>query len=226
MLKLSVFVLFYFVFNILFLSWLMIFRKNSYINQFFYYNIKHILKKQENSTYNILHLLNEILYLFFTIRFIKIWVFMSSPKLNSNYDFFNIFFQSFSNEKDYFFVCIFVFLFLFCLLIEPLLYFSPVNTITFLKYSDLVINNYDVYKNYSLMKNFSRLQKQSTFLKFINLIKFNSFEADQSIFLFSKLEHFPNLSFNLRAKFVKFLIIIEKLFTITIIGLCKWFLLK
>ena len=222
MLKLNAFLWSCYIFNILFLNWLVIFRKNSFVYKFFYSSIKHIINKQKNPKYTILHLFNEFLYLFFTIRFIKIWIYMANPNLYSDYDFFNIMFQVFSDEKDYFFVCIFVFLFLFCFLIEPLLYFTPVNTITFLKYSDLVVDNYDLYKKYSSAGNFSVLQKETFVDKNLKLFKFYSFEIDQTVFCFSKLKHFPNLSFNLRVRFVKLLVLIEKLCMITIIGVCKF----
>lgn len=222
MLKFYLFALFYFAFNIILLSWLFILRKGACIDQFFCSNLKHIINKHKNVHYKKLHLFNEFLYLFYAVRFVKILLFMANPRLESKYDFFNVFFQLFTTEKDAFYAFTFVLWFLFCLAIETLLYFrTPVDTITFQKYDDLIVNNFDVFRNKSTISK-HQFHMQSSVSKINSLFKLSSVDVvSQPLFHLVKLKFFSCLSFSMRVRFVRAALLIEKICMVSLISMCK-----
>lgn len=212
----------YFTAIVLLFNWLILFRKQALVRRFFYTQIKHIISKNENQfAYTTIHVFHMILYSFFLLRFCVIFLQLSNQlhsELILKHDIFYRFFRECSNGKDYFYPVTFIMLLLFCLLIEREIYFTPVDTITWRKYHDLVVINCDLYERSAcalLLENNGTLSKRTT--KSFVVIK-----ARNTAFCLVPLPNFPTLSYKMRAKFIKAVFIMEKLSIVLIGFVCKF----
>jgi len=214
----------YLIFNVVIFDWVFLFSSNSVINKFFYKQIKHILSKHSNPKYKLIHSINMLLYSIYVIRFLSVVISLEILKsfTDQDYDFFAKFFNQFSNGKDHFYVVTFVMLFIFILLLEPLMYFTTINTITWQKYHDLNIVNFELYQRYSENRFEENSNKVSIQLKILNSLTLKSAEINKALFNFSKLENFPTLSDELRIIFIKATIIMNLVCKIIITIGCKY----
>ena len=211
----------YLVINVILFDWFILFRSNSIFHKFFYRQIKHILSKDSNPNYKLIHSINIAFYLFYIIRFLYIIRFMMLSKSipTENLDFFIHFFNQFSQGKDYFYIVTFIMLFLFNLLLEPLVYFTPINTITWKKYHNLNVVNFELYERYS--ENYFEFNKQFLSKRMISILTLKSAEINCMILSISKLAYFPTISTELRVTFIKATIIMNKICKLIAIISCK-----
>lgn len=227
-LKESLFTLLFLVHNVLLFDWLTFLRSNSIGNQFYYSQIKRIINKYSNlRKYNLIHSFHLLLYAFYIVRFLSIMFnfnFLSTG--DESVDFFSYFFSQFSTEKDAFYLFPMIGVLLFALLVEPLLYFSPSNTITWQKYFHLIIVNADAYTRFEADQRRHRTRKVSRSFrgKILKCVSFNwpTIEASRSVFYLTKLQGFTTISPKLRFSFVQANFLMSKLCKLLIIALCKF----
>ncbi|KAH9394058.1 hypothetical protein TYRP_021186 [Tyrophagus putrescentiae] len=180
-----------------------IFRPGSAIYRFFYNQVKHNLNKTRG--FYLIHGFHIFLYLCYLLRFLYIIFKMSKQGdqeiLLTKYNFFFNFLRAMSTGKDYFYVLIFIMFFIFVLLIEPNLYFSRIDTITWLKYDDLVVKE---------LRHLPALSDQGGQQDLLHSSTPAEFNFDRTLFAQSRLPHFATLSVDNRVKFIRALHILDK----------------
>ena len=194
-----------------------IFRPGSAIYRFFYNQVKHNLNKTRG--FYLIHGFHIFLYLCYLLRFLYIIFKMSKQGDQeislTQYNFFFNFLRAMSTGKDYFYVLIFIMFFIFVLLIEPNLYFSRIDTITWLKYDDLVVKNCDIYQRclIKVATRSVRRKRPNTSHSDQSLLHSSTpaeFNFDRTLFAQSRLPHFATLSVDNRVKFIRALHILDK----------------
>lgn len=209
----------------LFLFNYIIFRPGSAIYCFFYRQVEHNMAKDRRVFYPI-HCFHIFLYTVYLFRFLYIIYEMSRPhgqKHMTKYNFFFNFFKSISTEKDYFYVLIFIMFFIFVLLIEPNIFFSRTDTITWLKYDDLVVKNCDIYQKCLKQKNKKSIHKKKQSFSGKHKSSNVEFNFDQTLFEQTKLPYFPTFSVDNRIKFIRILHILDKGCAIQVLSFSKFF---
>src|SRR5699024_5778431 len=105
----------------------------------------------------------------------------------------------------------------FCLLMEPQLYFSRNDTITWQKYNDLVLRNMNAFQR--CLKSDEVEQSASKSWSISNLFSRQIIPSnfDQTAFYSNTLKHFTALSFQLRIRFVKAVILMNRISLVTIV---------
>ena len=128
----------------------------------------------------------------------------------------------FSRKNDYFYMVPFILLFAYCFFLEPLLYFTPINTITWQKYYDLNIVNFDIYKRYKNSRHSSGQNDIPWAIKLLNLFKIEIPKVNPAIFYSVPLRNFPHLSCKLRIRFIWATIIMNQFCKLLTCVVCRF----
>lgn len=205
-------------------------------HKWYYTRIRHILTKQSNNYYHLLHTFHLLLYAFYILRFMKIILYQKSSFeviSPTQYDFFFWFFLQVSNGRDIFYSVTFLMLLTFALLMEHCLYFSPVNSITWRKYQDLIVLNCDRYQEstetQANQEQNDHLEKDKIAIRMWKKVQFwarfpfQLNETDQKAFSLKKSRLFKTLSPLVRIQILQVSWILSEAIHVNIVVICKCF---
>ena len=213
--------------------------------QFLYDEISVIIFKHDNLKTKTIHIAEIFLYLMYIFRFSLIILGIRSNIRLSKYDFFDHFFHYFSTDRDFLFPLTFIMLFVYCICMENRLYFTPINTITWQMYDDLVIKTMDAYEK---SKSTSELLKNSA--DQLNKVKnrcknlhFPDFLVDSYSKIWTKIQvwlhfghvdlkilaqlrmhYFHSVNVSTKVKIIQTIILADRISNFIIFIICKYFL--
>ena len=218
------------------------------LNRKFVYNeVCKIIYKRNDFKTRIIHITEIFCYFQYVIRYLIVLhqIAMNENYEPSHYEFFHHFFRYISNDKDVLFILTFIMLFIYCILMEYCIYFTPANTVTWLMYEDWIIKTMDAYhQSEKLNESFGNTLRTAILFKrkmklkcpylpdkMINLIcqvvikakiwlKFEHINKSKLEQL--KMKYFPFVPLSIKIKIIQTILIADKITNLAMIAICNY----